>query len=136
MRKEKALIALLCDLVDLISEEAARNPEFSSKLQSLLTPLPGSKRSSAKKKRLSPPKLNLPDIYNEFNARGQSEFALWLRDQPVEVLRAVIRSHDLDARRRTSKWKDAGKLSNFIAEQVRSRTARGSGFLTSDISAR
>ncbi len=134
MRKEKALIALLRGLVDLISEEAARNAEFSNQLESLLTPLPKAKRSPAKKRRPAPSQFELPDIYNEFNSRGQPEFTLWLRDQPIELLRAIIRSHDLDARRRTSKWKDSGKLSNFIAEQVRSRISRGSGFLTSDTS--
>jgi hypothetical protein len=50
---------------------------------------------------------NLPDIHAEFKARGESEFQLWLRDQPVAVLRALIRGHDMDAARRTSKWKDA-----------------------------
>jgi hypothetical protein len=40
MRKEKALIALLRDLVDILSEEAARNPEFEAKLEALLNPLP------------------------------------------------------------------------------------------------
>jgi hypothetical protein len=130
MRKEKALITLLSDLVDLISEEAARNPEFSSQLELLLSPLP--KRKTARKKRPVPLKLNLPDVYLEFTSRGQAEFALWLRDQPIEVLRSIIRLHDLDAARRTSKWKDPSKLGNFISEQIRSRMARGSGFLTSD----
>ena len=32
MRKEKALIGLLRSLVDLLTEESARNPEFPRKL--------------------------------------------------------------------------------------------------------
>ncbi len=130
MRKEKALVTLLRDLVDLISEEAARNPEFSSRLELLLSPLP--KRKTARKKRSAPSQLNLPDIYREFTSRGQAEFTLWLRDQPIEVLRSIIRLHDLDAARRTSKWKDPSKLGDFISEQIRSRMARGSGFLTTE----
>ncbi|MFN2533025.1 MAG: hypothetical protein ABR555_17200 [Pyrinomonadaceae bacterium] len=129
MRKEKALISLLKELVDLISKEAAQNPEFARKLELLLSPLPAKKL--AKRKRPAKASLDLPDVYREYNARGQAEFTLWLRDQPIDLLRAVIRSHDLDATRRTSKWKDQGKLSHFITEQIRSRMARGSGFLTS-----
>jgi hypothetical protein len=132
MRKEKALILMLRGLVDLINEEAARNPEFSAQLDHLLSPLPS--RKVAKKKRRTLVESSLPDIYSEFTARGPTEFTLWLRDHPVEVLRGLIRLHDLDATRRTSKWKDNGKLSNFISEQIRSRTARGSSFLTTDSS--
>jgi len=128
MRKEKALISLLKELVDLISEEAAQNPEFARKLELLLSPLPAKK--PAKRKRPAAASLDLPDVYREYNARGQAEFTLWLRDQPIDLLRAIIRSHDFDATRRTSKWKDQGKLSHFITEQIRSRMARGSGFLT------
>ena len=130
MRKEKALISMLRGLVDLISDEAASNPEFSSRLELLLSPLP--KRKTPQRKRPVRLGLDLPDIYREFNSRGQAEFALWLRDQPIDLLRAVIRMHDLDATRRTSKWKDSDKLSHFITEQIRARMARGSGFLTGD----
>jgi len=130
MRKEKALISVLKELVDLMSEEAAQNPEFSRKLELLLSPLPAKKL--AERKRPAAAALDLPDVYREYNARGQAEFTLWLRDQPIELLRAIIRSHDFDATRRTSKWKDQGKLSHFITEQIRSRMARGSGFLTSE----
>ena len=53
----------------------------------------------------------------------------WLRDEPIQALRALIRKHDLDPARRTSKWKEAEKLSEFIADNLRSRLARGASFL-------
>jgi len=130
MRKEKALITMLRGLVDLISDEAARNPEFSNRLDLLLSPLP--KRKTPQRKRSVRLGVDLPDIYREFGSRGQTEFTHWLRAQPIDSLRAVIRLHDLDATRRTSKWKDSDKLSHFITEQIRARMARGSGFLTGD----
>ena len=40
MRKEKALIGLLRGLVYLLAEESERNPEFSNKLDTLLSELP------------------------------------------------------------------------------------------------
>lgn len=129
MRKEKDLIALLEDFVRLVGEEAAGNPEFAAKLDALLSPVPHGK--TPKKQRVRAPKAeNLPDIHAEFSARGESEFQLWLRDQPVTTLRALIRRHDLDATRRTAKWNDTEKLSAFIAEQISARVSRGSSFLS------
>jgi hypothetical protein len=126
MRKEKILTAVLNGLAKLLNEEAARNPEFAEKLDALLAPASPPRTNRAK----AEPK-NVPDAYAEYTGRGESEFRLWLRDQPKEVLHALIRRHDLDATRRSAKWKDPEKLSAFIADQIRSRLARGSGFLSS-----
>jgi hypothetical protein len=129
MRKEKALTALLQDLVKLLAEEAARNAQFAAQLDALLTPVP-SGRTQRKRRVATPKPEDIPDIHAEFSSRGESEFHLWLRDQPVAMLRALIRVHDLDAARRTNKWKDPDKLSAFITEQMSARLARGSGFLS------
>ena len=128
MRKEKALIGLLRGLVDLLTEESARNPEFSSKLDTLLSELPEKKATTKKAAKATPPE-HLPDIHAEWNARGEIDFRLWLRDEPVPVLRAVIRAEDLDATRRTVKWKEAEKLAYFIADSLRARQSRGSAFI-------
>ncbi len=128
MRKEKALIGLLSSLVDLLTEESARNPEFSSKLDTLLSELP-EKRTTTKKTAKATPPEHLPDIHAEWIARGEMDFRLWLRDQPVPILRAVIRAEDLDATRRTVKWKEAEKLADFIADSLRARQSRGSAFI-------
>jgi len=128
MRKEKALIGLLRGLVDLVAEQSARNPEFATKLDSLLSALP--ERKAALKRSATPPSPGrLPDIHAEWNARGETDFRLWLRDQPIPVLRAVIRAEDLDATRRTAKWKEAEKLAEFIADTLRARQLRGSAFI-------
>ncbi|MBL8192138.1 MAG: hypothetical protein JNK38_29275 [Acidobacteria bacterium] len=128
MRKEKALMAMLRGLVDLLAEESARNPEFSSKLETLLSELP-ERKSTPKKAPATPLPEDLPDIHAEWNAREETDFRLWLRDQPIPVLRAVIRTEDLDATRRTAKWKEAEKLANFIADSLRARQSRGSAFI-------
>lgn len=128
MRKEKALIGLLRGLVELLAEESSRNPEFASKLDSLLSELPERKVASKRFTETSP-LGHLPDIHAEWNARGETDFRLWLRDLPIPVLRAVIRSEDLDAIRRTTKWKEAEKLAEFIADSLRARQSRGSAFI-------
>lgn len=131
MRKEKALIGLLRGLVDLVAEQSARNPEFASKLDTLLSAL--SEKKAAPKRSATPPlPVRLPDIHAEWNARGETDFRLWLRDQPIPVLRGVIRAEDLDAARRTAKWKEAEKLAEFIADSLRARQLRGSAFIRRD----
>jgi hypothetical protein len=129
MRNQKALIAMLHGLVKLLSEEADSNPQFADKLDALLSPLPSHKAQSRQRTPRADPDTR-PDIYAEFASRGESAFMTWLRDQPAPLLRSLIRRHDFDATRRTAKWKDTAKLSTFIADQIRSRLARGSGFLT------
>ncbi len=128
MRKEKALISLLRGLVKLLAEESSRNTEFASKLDSLLSELPERKATPKRSATKLPPE-HLPDIHAEWNARGEIDFRLWLRDLPVPVLRAVIRSEDLDATRRTTKWKETEKLAVFIADSLRARQSRGSAFI-------
>ena len=124
MRKEKTIVTLLNSLTRLLTEEAARNPDFATKLEALLSPAAPAETSQPK----AEPK-NVPDAYEEYTSRGETEFRLWLGDQPKEILLALVRRHDLDATRKTAKWKDARKLSEFIADQIRARLARGSSFL-------
>lgn len=128
MRKEKALTDLLRDLVNLLVEESTRNPQFASKLDSLLSKLPERKVSTKKSTTKLLPE-QLPDIHAEWNSRGEIDFRIWLRDLPIPVLRAIIRIEDLDATRRTTKWKEAEKLAEFIADNLRSRQSRGSAFI-------
>lgn len=127
MRNEKALIELLRGMVDLLADESSRNPDFAARLDALLSALPA--RTSPSKKSAKAEAEALPDVHAELAARSETEFQLWLNGLPVNVLRAVIRTHDLDSTRRTVKWKDAEKLAAFIAEGLRARLARGSSFI-------
>jgi hypothetical protein len=129
MRKEKVLTSLLRKLVDLLSEESDRNPEFAAKLEAILVPLPERKARRNQRTRTAKTET-LPDVHAELASRGESEFTMWLRGQPIAILRSVIRQHDLDASRRTTKWKEPEKLAAFITEQIKGRLARGSAFLT------
>ena len=128
MRKEKALIAMLRGLVDLLAEESARNHEFASKLDDLFSGLP-EKKSKEKRAVTSHSLEALPDIHKEWNIRGETDFRLWLCDQPVTVLRAIVRTEDFDATRRTAKWKESEKLADFITDRLRDRQSRGSAFI-------
>lgn len=128
MRKEKALVALLRDLVDLLAEEAARNPAFGARIEQLFEAIPERRRAKPRKSSLKSHEAS-PDVHAEWSARGETGFRLWLRDQPISTIRAVIRDQDLDPTRRTAKWKDAEKLAGFVADSLRARLSRGSAFI-------
>jgi hypothetical protein len=131
MRNEKILIDFLRKLAAIIGEEASQNPSFANKLEELIAPLPR-KNYSPKMPSKKNNQILLPDIYTELNTRGETEFKLWLRNQPIKILREIIRKHDLDATRRTNKWKEPEKLSGFIYDQLKLRLSRGSSFLNRD----
>ena len=129
MRKEKALVALLRDLVDLLAQEAAQNPDFGGRIDRLLEAIPERRKATPRKtkQRSGEP---LPDVHAEWSARGETGFRLWLRDQQLPTIRAVIRAQDLDPTRRTVKWTDAEKLAGFVADSLRARLSRGSAFIS------
>lgn len=128
MRKEKGLTNLLRGLVDLLVEESERNPEFASKIDALLTQIPERKQASRKSVG-SKSQIELPDIHAEWASRGDIDFRIWLRDFPIQELRAIIRTHDFDPMRRSIKWKDSEKLADFVTDALRARLARGSAFI-------
>lgn len=130
MRKEKTLTAVLKGLADLLAHEASRNPEFAAELEHLLHA--SADTDSVRQGRASQSHVDaLPDVHEEWNARGETGFRLWLRDLPVPTIRAIIRAEDLDATRRTAKWKEAEKLADFAADGIRGRLSRGSAFIRS-----
>lgn len=129
MRKEKELISLLRGLVDLLADEAARNPDFANRLDSVLSSLPV-KDPSAKRKFVRGSSDHLPDLHAEWSARGEVEFLAWLRELPTAILHALIRSNGFDPIGRTSKWKETEKLSSFIVDSLRARMTRGSAFMS------
>ena len=129
MHKEKPLIALLRGIVELLADESARNPDFAIRIEALLSTLPDGKKVLPTKSERLQFLGSLPDVYAEWTARGEAEFRLWLRDQPVAELRGVIRREDLDPTRRTTKWKEAEKLAEFIADGLSARSLRGSAFI-------
>ncbi|HQO65040.1 MAG TPA: hypothetical protein PK528_15630 [Syntrophorhabdus sp.] len=130
MRKEKVLISILHKLVGLLAEESAQNPEFAKRLDLIISDLPEMRVTQKSPSIKKQSQVQLPDIHTEWKSRGETNFRLWMCEQPIPVLRAIIRNQDLDPARRTSKWKDVEKLANFITDNLRSRLSRGSAFMS------
>jgi len=128
MRKEKTLIAILRGIADLLLEESMRNPKFANRLEEILVEV-SNRRVAPKRASVAFPNEQLPDIYSEWGNKGETEFRLWLRDQPIAVLRQIIQQQDYDPTRKTTKWKETEKLSDFISDSLRARLSRGSSFI-------
>ncbi|WP_250527646.1 hypothetical protein [Caballeronia sp. GAWG2-1] len=75
------------------------------------------------------PKTALPDVHKEFAKLGDEGLRIWLRSLAVDTLRAIIRREDMDAARRASRWKDVGRLAEFIADALEVRRNRGAAFI-------
>jgi hypothetical protein len=69
-------------------------------------------------------------VHAEFTQRGEAEFRAWLRGLALPTLRALIAQQDLDPTRKTSRWRGADKLADYVADGLAARRARGGGFLT------
>jgi hypothetical protein len=128
MRKEEALITLFRRLTDLIADEAACNAKFAKNLESILVELP-EKNTVSKKTHSKTTKESLPDLHAEWKKREELDFRIWLRDLPIPVLRGIIRQEDFDANRRTSKWNEAEKIADFVADTLKARQSRGAAFM-------
>jgi hypothetical protein len=128
MRKEKELVALFRGLVELLAEEADRNPSFADKLELLFSSLP--RKEVVQRERSKSIQEELPDLHAERAARGEAGLLLWLKELPITTLRSLVRSNDFDPTGRTSKWKEAEKLSSFIVDSLSARMARGSAFMS------
>ena len=101
MRNEKVLIKLLRSVVDLLGDEASRNPAFAERLNGIVRDsLPAPKEAKTPKAVPATP-VPLPDLHAEWSRLSEMDFRMWLRDQPVALLRAIIRSQDFDSARRT-----------------------------------
>lgn len=131
MRSQKALVALLRELVSLLAEESERNPAFAVRLDDLMTALPESRRPRGAKRAIADKGAPMPDVHAEWSSRGETDFRIWMRDQPIPTIRAVIRAQDLDPTHRTTKWRDSEKLADFVTEGLRARLSRGSAFISS-----
>jgi len=130
MRSEKILVDLFKKFVSVVYEECNSNPEFAKKIDEVIAEIPMSKKSSSYKKKQDETVAEaIPELYNEWHARDEVDFTMWLLESTVPVLHATIRSYELDARKQAAKWKDAKKLADFIVDKLRTKVTRGSSFI-------
>ncbi len=126
MQPAKKLTPLLRELLVLVDEEAARNPEFAAKLDAIMASLPGRPASPPR-----PPKtpVTVPDVFAALQEKGETEFGFWVRSLDVPTLKAVIRANGFDPAKASQRWTDPDKFVALIIDQTLARMKRGSAFL-------
>ena len=129
MRRRQTLSKLFREIADLLDEEAATNPRFAARLDTLVSSIRGpaeARRSRNRRPSTTPP---VPDVLSALEQKGDEEFRFWLRSLDIPTLKAIIKSNGFDVARASQRWTDPDKFITLIAQQAGARLKRGSGFL-------
>lgn len=125
MQPTQKLTTVLRDLLALVDEEAARNPEFAAKLDSLMAAVPARARPPRQPKTA----VSFPDVFAALQEKGESEFGFWLRTLDIPTLKAVIKANGFDPAKASQRWTDPDKFVALVIDQTLARMKRGSAFL-------
>jgi hypothetical protein len=126
MQPTKKLTPILRKLLELVDDEATRNPEFASKLDAIMAEIPGQPVRPPR-----PPKqaVSVPDVFAALQEKGEEEFRFWVRTLDIPALKAVIRRNGFDPAKVSQRWTDPDKFAALVVEQAVARAKRGSAFL-------
>jgi hypothetical protein len=129
MQSTKKLTGVLRDLVALLEEEAARNPDFAGRLETILATLPPRDRKAPRSARPTADVANVPDVFLELQNKGETELRFWLRSLDTATLKAIIKINGFDPAKASKRWTDPDKFVALVADQTIARMKRGSAFL-------
>jgi hypothetical protein len=128
MQRAKTLTKLFKALAELLADEAERNSAFAEKLDGILAPLPKPTGKRTGKGTLTA--NDVPDVYAEYQSRGEDEFRFWLRGLDVLTLKGIVKVNGFDPSDVSRRWVEVEKFVPFVTGQVKARLRRGSGFMT------
>ena len=118
MQPTKKLTPVLRDLLALVDDEAARNPDFAAKLESIMAEVTA---RPARPPRPSKSALSIPDVFAVLQEKGEVEFGFWVRTLDVPTLKAVIRSNGFDLTKVSQRWTDPDKFAKLVVDQTAAR---------------
>lgn len=129
MQRAKTLTRLLRQLAEVVAEEADQNPAFAAKLDGILAEVPsgGGKRPKGARGGSA---AEVPDVYAEYQQKGEEEFRLWLRGLSVAVLKGIVKANGFDPGKVSRPWTEPDKFVALITEQLKARLNRGAAFIT------
>jgi hypothetical protein len=108
-------------LVDLLADEAERNPAFAEALAELVTPSHTTTRSKSKEEAALDP-------FSTFQTRGKEGLRAALIELSIEQLRSIVRQHRFDPSRLSDKWKSRERFIEVICDRVEARSRQGDAF--------
>lgn len=127
MQFSQKLTRVLRELVSLIENEAAQNPEFAQRLEMITSELPTRGKPAARSRVATA----VPDVGAAFQERGEAEFRFWLRSLDIPTLKAIVKANGFDPAKTSQRWREPDKFVVLIAEQTSARLRRGSSFVGS-----
>lgn len=118
----------LHDLVRVVVEEAERNPEFSSRLEEVLSLRPEKlQQQSRPANRRAPAVLDPVDLARQ----GESVLRERLQELSLDQLKDIVADYGMDTSKLVLKWKTPERIIDHIAEVSIGRAKKGEGFLSS-----
>jgi len=130
MQPGQKLTRALRALVELVEDEAARNPAFAQRLEAIVADLPaGSAGKKPAKPKAPAEDIEVPDVLKVFQDKGETEFRFWMRDFDLPILKAIVKANGFDPGKIAQRWTEPDKFIALIAEQTAARLRRGSSFL-------
>ncbi len=130
MQPGQKLTRALRALVELVEEEAARNPAFAQRLESVVADLPaGTGTKKLAKSKSSVDDVDAPDVLKIFQDKGETEFRFWLRDFDLLTFKAIVKANGFDPGKNSQRWTAPDQFIALITEQTAARLRRGAAFL-------
>lgn len=131
------LTRVLRRLAEVVATEAERNPEFATRLSSVLEihrgpassvgprSSSGGAGSGVRRGNRRPPAAIDPLPLME---QGEDVLRTALGSLDIEQLKDVIAEHGMDTSKLALKWKDRSRLEDLIVSTVRDRLSKGDAF--------
>lgn len=129
MQSTQKLTRILRKLLELVEEEATRNPAFAARLETITADLPAKQGKKAPKQKAVVQSPAPPDAIAALQEKGEEEFRFWLRSLDMATLKSIIKTNGFDPAKASSRWTEPDKFVALIAEQSVARLKRGSAFL-------
>ncbi len=119
----------LNDLVKVVADEAARNPEFTRLLEEALNikEKPVKQAASRAANRRAPAVLDPIELARD----GEAALRAKLSDLSLEQLKDIVADYGMDAGKLVLKWKTPDRVIAKIVEISLGRVKKGEGFLAS-----
>lgn len=118
---------ILRRIFNAVIEEAENNPEFSAKIDQILSPQVHAKKQMPAKRpsnRRDMPVLNPVDCIND----GEDSLREKLQTLTDKQLKDIIAYHGMDQKKQAMKWKNRDRLIDLIIEEAQQIASRGNAF--------
>lgn len=120
----------LKELLKVVLDEAANNPEFNRKLEAALG-IDGKKEPKSNQRNLHRNNRRAPALFDPVALARENE--QHLRDQlsrlNIEQLKDIIAEYGMDSAKLAMKWRSQERIINRIVEVSLARATKGDAFL-------